>query len=77
LNLENGKQFIIKAENNSTNNKYIQEVKWNNLIYTKNYINHFDVLKGAILDFYMTATPNETRGTSSESYPYSYSASKK
>jgi predicted alpha-1,2-mannosidase len=77
LNLENGKQFIITAENNSANNKYIQEVKWDNLNYTKNYINHFDVLKGGNLDFDMTANPNQTRGTSSENYPYSYSTSKK
>ena len=77
VNLENGKQLIIKAENNSPDNKYVHELKWNNSIYTKNYINHFDLLKGAELDFEMTATPNKNRGTTIESYPYSYSVQKK
>jgi putative alpha-1,2-mannosidase len=77
LNLENNKQLIIKAENNSPDNKYVQELKWNNSTYTKNYINHFDLLKGAELDFEMTATPNKNRGTTIESYPYSYSVKKK
>ena len=77
VNLENGKQLIIKAENNSPDNKYVHELKWNNSIYTKNYINHFDLLKGAELDFEMTAIPNKNRGTTIESYPYSYSVQKK
>ena len=77
LNLENSKQLILKAENNSPDNKYVQELKWNNSTYTKNYINHFDLLKGAELDFEMTATPNKNRGTTIESYPYSYSVQKK
>ena len=77
VNLENGKQLIIKAENNSPDNKYVHELKWNNSIYTKNYINHFDLLKGAELDFEMTPIPNKNRGTTIESYPYSYSVQKK
>lgn len=76
LELENGKQLIIKAPNNSGDNKYVQELKWNNETYTKNYINHFDVLKGAELNFDMISAPNLARGTSASSYPYSYSTSK-
>ena len=76
LNLENGKQLIIKADNNSETNKYVDELKWNNSIYTKNYLNHFDLLKGATLDFKMIPTPNQQRGTSATSFPYSYSAQK-
>jgi predicted alpha-1,2-mannosidase len=76
VNLENGKQIVIKAENNSADNKYVQELKWNQTSYSKNYINHFELLKGAELDFNMTATPNKNRGNSSESYPYSYSTQK-
>ncbi|MEZ7505394.1 GH92 family glycosyl hydrolase [Flavobacterium sp. Arc2] len=77
LNLENGKQLIINAPNNSDKNKYVKELKWNNTTYSKNYINHFDLLKGATLDFEMVETPNKERGTSETSYPYSYSAQKK
>ncbi|WP_369828791.1 GH92 family glycosyl hydrolase [Flavobacterium sp. 1] len=77
LNLENGKQLIINASNNSDTNKYVNELKWDNSTYSKNYINHLDLLKGAVLDFDMTAKPNIQRGTSPSSYPYSYSSNKK
>jgi predicted alpha-1,2-mannosidase len=76
IELENGKQIVIKSENNSADNKYVQELKWNQMPYGENYINHFELLKGAALDFNMTATPNKNRGISSESFPYSYSTQK-
>ncbi|SEO71697.1 alpha-1,2-mannosidase, putative [Flavobacterium sp. CF108] len=76
LQLENGKQLIINAPNNSDVSKYVNELKWDNSSYTKNYINHFDVLKGGELNFDMTSSPNLKRGTTSEAYPYSYSTSK-
>jgi predicted alpha-1,2-mannosidase len=76
LQLENGKQFIINAPNNSETNKYVNELKWNNALYFKNYINHFDVLKGGELNFDMINSPNFKRGTTKEAFPYSYSTSK-
>lgn len=76
LQLENGKQLIINASNNSETNKYVNELKWDNALHTKNYINHFDVLKGGELNFDMTSSPNLKRGTTKEAYPYSYSTSK-
>lgn len=76
LQLENGKQLIINAPNNSDVSKYVNELKWDNAAYTKNYINHFDVLKGGELNFDMSSSPNLKRGTTSEAYPYSYSTSK-
>ncbi|TDO71361.1 putative alpha-1,2-mannosidase [Flavobacterium chryseum] len=76
LELENGKQFIINAPDNSEVNKYVKELKWDNSNYSNNYINHFDVLKGGELNFDMTSSPNLQRGTSKSNYPYSYSTSK-
>ncbi|WP_125721700.1 GH92 family glycosyl hydrolase [Flavobacterium ustbae] len=76
LQLENGKQLIINAPNNSETNKYVNELKWNNALHTKNYINHFEVLKGGELNFDMTNSPNLKRGTAKEAFPYSYSNSK-
>jgi predicted alpha-1,2-mannosidase len=76
LQLENGKSLIINAPKNSETNKYVQDLKWDNTGYTKNYINHSDVLKGGELNFDMTAEPNLQRGTTSASFPYSYSTSK-
>ncbi|MDP5201098.1 GH92 family glycosyl hydrolase [Flavobacterium sp. DG2-3] len=76
LQLENGKQLIINAPNNSETNKYVNELQWNNSLHTKNYINHFEVLKGGELNFDMTNSPNFKRGTTKEAFPYSYSNSK-
>ncbi len=76
LQLENGKQLIISAPDNSETSRYVNELKWDNALYSKNYINHFDVLKGGELNFDMTSSPNLKRGTTKESYPYSYSTSK-
>jgi len=76
LELENGKQLVIKAPNNSETNKYVQELKWDNANYSKNFINHFDALKGGELNFDMSSKPNLQRGTSASAYPYSYSTSK-
>lgn len=76
LQLENGKELVINAPKNSETNKYAQDLKWNNAAYSKNYINHFDVLKGGELNFDMSDTPNLQRGTSANAFPYSYSTSK-
>ncbi|TRX36579.1 glycoside hydrolase family 92 protein [Flavobacterium sp. ZT3R18] len=76
LQLENGKQVIINAPGNSEENKYVQELKWNNATYSKNYINHFELLKGADLHFDMSNLPNKQRGISAKDFPYSYSTSK-
>lgn len=74
--LENGKQIIISAPANSSSNKYIQELKFNNQSYSKNYINHSTIQKGAALNYIMNATPNKLRGSSKDDAPYSYSSDK-
>lgn len=76
LQLENGKQFIINAPDNSEINRYVEELEWDNKNYSNNYINHFDILEGGELNFDMTSSPNLKRGTSAKNYPYSYSNSK-
>jgi len=76
VQLENGKKIIIDAVKNTDGNKYVQELKWNNIKYSKNYISHFDLLKGGALNFTMNNVPNRQRGTIKSNYPYSYSSSK-
>ena len=76
VQLENGKKIIIDAVKNTDGNKYVQELKWNNIKYSKNYISHFDLLKGGALNFTMNNVPNKQRGTIKSNYPYSYSSSK-
>ena len=76
LTLENGKKFEISAPQNKTENVYIDKVTLDGKVYGKNYITHSDLMKGGKLQFDMTKTPNKTRGTSPESFPYSFSNKK-
>jgi predicted alpha-1,2-mannosidase len=76
LELENGKNIIINAPNNTDENIYVANFKWNDTPFTKNFIKHSDLQNGAILNFNMTNTPNKERGTDPKSYPFSYSTSK-
>ncbi|WP_297091194.1 GH92 family glycosyl hydrolase [uncultured Draconibacterium sp.] len=71
LTLENGKQFVIDAANNSKANIYLDKVLLNGKTYNKNYIKHADIQNGGTLVFDMAATPNKQRGITNESYPYS------
>lgn len=71
LNLENGKQFIVKTKNYSSKNVYIKSVKLNGEKWDKNYVNHADIIKGGELIFEMSSRPNRRRGISKDSYPYS------
>lgn len=76
ISLENGKQIVIDAPANSSTNKYVQELKLNNQPYSKNYINHSIIQKGATLNYIMNATPNKLRGINKGDVPYSYSSNK-
>lgn len=62
LNLENGKQFIIKAENVSDTNFYIQSATLNNKAFNKTYITHEQILDGGTLNFIMGSKPNKNWG---------------
>lgn len=73
INLPNGKVIDIKADDNYLEHPYVQELKWNGKVYEKNYLDHFELLKGAQLHFKMGEQPNKKRGIGSTSYPYSYS----
>lgn len=76
VQLENGKTFVISAPNNSADNKYMQSVRVNGKAYSKNWINHFEILKGGSLDVTMGAKPATQRGTAAKDFPYSFSTDK-
>ncbi len=73
IQLENGKQLVINAANNSDNNRYVKSLAWNGAPVNKNWLGHFDLLKGGILNFKMDAVPDKKRGTGAAAYPYSFS----
>jgi predicted alpha-1,2-mannosidase len=75
LNLENGKQFVLQSNNNSRNNKYVQSALLNGKAWNKNWLNHFDMMKGGSFIANMSSVPNKTKGIHSDAFPYSFSVS--
>ncbi|HFK5511171.1 TPA: GH92 family glycosyl hydrolase [Elizabethkingia anophelis] len=76
IHLENSKKIEIKAPQNSQENIYVQSLKVNNLPYSKNWLNHQELIKGAVLNFDMSAQPNKERGSQEKDFPYSMSTEK-
>jgi putative alpha-1,2-mannosidase len=57
INLENGKSFIIRAQNVSDKNIYIKSVRLNGRPYRKSFFAHEDLMNGGVLEFEMTDAP--------------------
>ncbi len=73
LKLENGKTLELAAPANSHDNVYVSKISRNGIAYEKNYVTHGDLMQGGVFQFEMSNTPNKTRGTKPESFPYSFS----
>jgi predicted alpha-1,2-mannosidase len=73
VQLENGKEIVINAPQNSSANKYIHSLDLNGKVHSQNWLSHSELMKGAILDFKMGDSPNKERGTTKEDFPYSLS----
>ncbi|MBE8723742.1 GH92 family glycosyl hydrolase [Flavobacterium hungaricum] len=73
VNLENGKQLIINAPDNSADNKFIDKAFLNGTDYDKNYFTHQDLINGAVIDFEMKNKPNTRRGNDKKDAPFSLS----
>jgi predicted alpha-1,2-mannosidase len=71
VKLNNGKQFSIKALNNSSTNKYIQAVKLNGKTYTKSHIMYRDIMNGGSLEYQMGSQPNKKFGSAPSDLPVS------
>ena len=69
ITLGNGKHFVVKAENLSRQNIYIQKAILNGTPYTQSYIRHSTILDGGELVLYMGEKPSETWGTNPEDLP--------
>lgn len=77
LHFENGKNLVINAPANSDKNIYIESMTFDGKNYTKNYLEHFELLKGGVLDIKMGDKPNMQRGVNPEDLPYSFSVNDK
>jgi predicted alpha-1,2-mannosidase len=76
IHLENGKDFVIEAPENSDENIYINSLKFNRKPYTRNFITHTDLMKGGKIEAVMSNKPNTKRGIKVEDRPYSLSNEK-
>jgi len=70
---ENGRQFVIQANDNSPANVYIQSARLNGEEYSQNFLRHADVVRGGRLELQMGPRPNLERGTAVEDRPFSVS----
>lgn len=73
LQLENGKTVLINAPKNSARNRYVNGLRIDGKPYGHNWLSHSGLVKGAVLDFDMSAMPNKQRGTGAADLPFSIS----
>ncbi len=71
--LEDGKKFIIEADNNSRQNVYIQSATLNGQDHPQSYIRYSDIVNGGVLKLEMGSQPNRSRGIHEKDLPYSIS----
>lgn len=71
VNLDSGKKFVMRVNNNSGKNIYIRRIRLNGKPYTKSYLLHEDLIAGGTLEIDMSSSPDSDRGLSIEDRPYS------
>ena len=69
VKLPGGKQFVIKAEQCSKENQYIQSAKLNGQALEKSWFTHADLVKGGVLEFVMGNQPNKDWGSDPNDVP--------
>ncbi|MBB3838732.1 putative alpha-1,2-mannosidase [Runella defluvii] len=73
MTFENGKKLTINAPENSDKNVYVKQLVFNGKPHTQNFVEHHALQQGGSLNFTMSPTPNQSRGTEVSSFPYSFS----
>ncbi|MCU4177041.1 GH92 family glycosyl hydrolase [Carboxylicivirga sp. N1Y90] len=76
VELPNGKNLQIQANNNSKENVFVQSMTRNGKDVNKNYFKQSELLEGGIINVEMSPTPNKKRGNTKEAAPYSMSTKK-
>jgi len=69
IHLENGKTFVIRAENVSPQNQYIRSAALNGEPWTKPWFRHQQILDGGKFIFEMAAAPNKQWGAAKSERP--------
>lgn len=73
ISLPGGKSFVVKAINNSKENKYIQSATLNGQPFNRTWMGHDEIVKGGELVFEMGSEPNKKWGTGKNTVLFSMS----
>jgi predicted alpha-1,2-mannosidase len=73
LHLENGRTVTIRAPGASDRRRYVDRLRIDGKPLGRNWVGHAELLRGATLEFTMSAEPNLHRGTAPGDAPYSFS----
>ncbi|MDI9522178.1 MAG: glycoside hydrolase family 92 protein [Bacteroidota bacterium] len=65
--------MVINAPENSLENRYIKSMRFNRAPYTRNFLKHDELMKGAVIDVKMSDRPNKKREIETEDFSYSFS----
>ena len=71
IQLGNGKNMVIEAPENSSENYYVENVEINGERIERNYLTHTELMNGGKITFDMDNKPNKKRGTNPEDSPFS------
>ncbi|MCU0371568.1 MAG: GH92 family glycosyl hydrolase, partial [Bacteroidales bacterium] len=71
IQLDNGKDFIIRSKNNNSSNLFIQSAELNGEPYGKSFISHEDIINGGILVLNMGSITDNGWGRNDEDLPVS------
>lgn len=73
IELQNGKTFVVSAENNSKDNVFVEDASLNGTPWNNSYLEFETIQNGGELDFKMSDAPNKTWANQSENTPFSMS----
>lgn len=73
ITMEDGKQFVIEADNNNNENVYVDSRELNGVPLSRNYITYGELISGGTLRLQMSNQPNKQLGTALTDAPYSLS----
>jgi predicted alpha-1,2-mannosidase len=69
IHLKNGKTFVIVANQNSHENKYVESIRMNGKVLNQVWFCHADIVNGGRLELTMGDTPNTSLGSAVPSFP--------
>ncbi|GGB41079.1 hypothetical protein GCM10011409_18240 [Lentibacillus populi] len=69
LHLDNGKTFTVRANNVSSENRFIQSAQFNGSNFNQAWISYDDLMAGGTLEFEMSPDPNPKWGSAKKAAP--------